>query len=216
MDPLHFCIAIIPVSVYMFLIGWINLSRRPFLTGGARDLAALAIAVSGFVIAGPMELFLPESGAAVFGSWIWLPLILLYALVVTLFLLLTRPRLIIYNMTSDQLRPTLQELVSEMDSDARWAGNSVVIPNLGMQLAIEAYPGIRNVSLTSVGPEQDLDGWAELKVQLQNVLAEKPQPANSQGVSFVLLSIILAAAVVYSLVTGRQEISQGFLEMLRM
>ena len=61
MDPLHLCIALGPLAVYLLLLGIINLMPRPFMTSGARDTAALSIAISGFVVAGPMELFLPGS-----------------------------------------------------------------------------------------------------------------------------------------------------------
>ena len=46
MDPLHFCIAIAPLAVYLLLLGVMNLRGRPFVTTGARDAAALALAWS--------------------------------------------------------------------------------------------------------------------------------------------------------------------------
>ena len=66
MDPLHFCIGVAPLAVYLLLIGLLNLSNKPFVTTGARDAAALGIGVSGLVIAGPMELFFPEGAASQF------------------------------------------------------------------------------------------------------------------------------------------------------
>ena len=143
-------------------------------------------------------------------------MILLYALVVTLMLLLMRPRLIAYNMSSDQVRSVVKDVIGQLDPQARWAGDCVIAPGLGLQLALEAYPGIRNVTLASVGPDQDLDGWHKLKLHLQSALAGTKQVPNLQGLSFVLLSAVLTAAVVYSLLTGRQEIAQSFREMLRM
>ena len=215
MDPLHFCISILPVSIYMLLIGSINLSRRSLVTTGARDLAALAIAVSGFMIAGPLELFLPEAVAAVLGAWVWVPLIMLYALVTTLVLLLMRPRLVIYNISASQLRVLLERVLRELDPQTSWAGNAASAPNLGVQLAVESYPGIRNVSLSSVGPEQSQDGWHHLRVHLAAELAQHTQPRNAQGASYVMLSLVLAGTVLYSVVMGQQEIAQAFVEMLR-
>lgn len=216
MDPLHFCIAVVPVATYLTLIGWINLRQRPFVTTGARDLATLSLAIVGLMIAGPMELFLPESVAALIGGWVWLPLLTLYALVVTLVLLLIRPRLIIYNMTCDRMRPLLKEAVHDLDQEARWAGDSVVLPNLGMQLAIDAHPGIRNVTLTAIGTEQNLEGWTKLKNHLSQTLGSMKQTPNYQGVSFFMLGIVLMCAVMYSLFNGRLEIAQAFREMLRL
>lgn len=216
MDPLHASIAVVPLAVYFFLIGWINLSPRTFITTGARDLAAVAMAASGLVVVGPMELFLPERLASMIGGWVWVPMILLYALLVTLALLLMRPRLIVYNLSADQLRSAVNEVLGELDSHARWAGDSVIAPELGIQLALEAHAGVRNVALVSVGPEQDLVGWHKLKRQLKARLEGTTQPLNLQGLSFIFLAVVLATAVVYSLVSGRQEIAQSVHEMLRM
>ena len=216
MDSLHFCIAVVPLAAYMLMVAWINLRRYPFLTTGARDLAALAIGISGLMIAGPLELFLPESLAAAVGGWVWLPLLTLYALVVTLILLLARPRLVVYNIGVDRLRPILKQISHELDSNARWAGDSVWLPELGISLAIDAQPGISNVTLASVSNDQNLDGWALLRKTLSASLKESQQPPNVQGVSFMVLAIFLTLVVVYSLFTGRQEIAQSFRQMLRM
>ncbi len=216
MDSLHFCIAVVPLAAYLLLIGWINLSPRPFVTTGVRDLSALAIAVAGFAIVGPMELFLPETVASIVGGWVWLPMIILYVLIVTLTVLLMRPRLVIYNMSQNQLRPILKQVISDCDSEARWAGDCVISPRLGVQLAIECNAGIRNVMLTSVNADQDLDGWNTLYLRLRQELANNQQPRNAQGVSFLVLSAMMVAAVGYSLLTGRQEILQAFRDMMRM
>lgn len=179
-------------------------------------MATLAIAISGLVICGPMELFLPEAMAALIGGWVWLPLLVLYALIVTLVLLLIRPRLVVYNITSERLRPILKEVINELDDQARWAGDSVSLPTLGVNMAIDAHPGIRNVTLASVGTEQELNGWVKLRMRLASALRENRQPANLQGISFLVLSTVLAIAVVYSLFTGRQEIAQAFRQMMRL
>ena len=83
---------------------------------GVRDAAALALAVSGLVIIGPMELFFPFEAAARFGPHVWLLLLALYAMGVVLVLLLLRPRLVIYNISVDTLRPILAELVDRLDA----------------------------------------------------------------------------------------------------
>ena len=54
-----------------------------------------------------------------------------------LVLLVLRPRLVIYNISVDQLRPILAELVEQLDSEARWAGDSLALPALGVQLHLD-------------------------------------------------------------------------------
>ena len=145
MDPLHLCIALGPLAVYLLLLGMINLIPRPFLTNGARDTSALCIGISGFLVVGPMELFLPEGAAAKFGPFVWLMLLVLYLLMVTLLVLMMRPRLVIYNITEEQLRPVLGELVGELDPGARWARDTLLIPKLHVQLCVETQAAMRNV-----------------------------------------------------------------------
>jgi hypothetical protein len=99
MDPLHVCIALGPLAMYLLVLGAVNLSRRPVVASGGRDALALALAISGFVAAGPMELFLPEMVAAWWGGWVWALMLTGYLLVVLFIVLMMRPRIVIYNCT---------------------------------------------------------------------------------------------------------------------
>ncbi len=84
MDPLHLSLSLGPLGVYLVIVGAINLRRRPMLVSGTCDFAAITIALSGLVIAGPMELFMPQVALAQFGPYIWLLLISFYILCVAL------------------------------------------------------------------------------------------------------------------------------------
>ena len=148
MDPFRFYLALGPVAIYLLLLGAVNLSRRPLLVSGGRDAATLALAVSGMVIVGPIELFAPL-GAAQAGPYVWFLLLALYALCATLALLLLRPRLVIYNISVDKLRPVLATLVEQLDTDARWAGDSLVLPGLGVQLYVDSFAMLRSASRVS-------------------------------------------------------------------
>ena len=65
--------------------------------------------------------------------------------------LVVRPRLVIYNMTVEQLRPTLANVVTRISIPyARWAGECLVLPRLGVQLHVEPFLAMRNVQLASL------------------------------------------------------------------
>jgi hypothetical protein len=216
MNPLHLTIALTPVSIYLLLLGIINLRTRPLLLTGTRDTLALALAVSGFVVAGPMELFLPEAIASILGGWVWLPLIALYVLGVTLLVLMLRPRLVIYNISWDQLQPGLRRVVSQLDADARWAGEGLVMPNSGVQLHVDYHAGLRNVQLNSLGASQNVAGWRRLEQALSKALATTRVPANTHAFSFLFFALAIAALIAYSLATGGQEIAQSLRAMFRL
>ena len=161
-DPLHVCIALGPLAMYFVALGAMNLASRPVLTTGGRDFVALGIALSGLVAVGPMELFLPESAAQIYGPAVWGIMLSAYGLCVLLFALIMRPRLVVYNFTASELRPLLEKAATRLDAGACWAGDSLSLPALRVQLHLESYPLMRNVQLVAVAGEQNLISWRRL------------------------------------------------------
>jgi hypothetical protein len=216
MDPLHVAIALVPLATYLLVLGAINLSSRPLLTTGGRDAAALAIALSGLVVAGPLELFLAEEAAVLYGGWVWAIMVAAYILIVVLAVLLMRPRLVIYNITLDQLRPLVADAVARLDPEARWAGESLVMPQLGIQMHVEAAPLAKNVQLVSSGPDQNIFGWRQLEMELSTALRRTRTSPNPHGVSLLCFGMLLAAAATYILARDPGSVMQALNEMLRL
>ncbi len=214
-DPLHLAIALVPLAAYFVLLGLINVARRPLLATGARDTAALGLAISGLIVAGPMELFFPEAAANEMGAYVWLFLIAFYSLVLTLIVLLLRPRLLIYNVRPDQFRPALAEAVSRLDDQARWAGDCLVIPRLGVQLHVEPVGAMRVVQLIAVGPKQNDVGWRQLEAELAKALKSRQGSANPHGYVFLAVGLTMLTVVCYQVMTHHVEVVQTLHEMLR-
>ena len=214
-DPLHQCIAFGPLVVYLLILGTINLGRRPLVTTGARDTAALGIAISGFIAAGPMELFLPEMTAALLGGWIWALLMTFYLLCLLLVVLMIRPRLVIYNATVEQIRPMLADVVARLDDQARWAGESLVMPNLGVQLHVDALAILKNVQLVSTGPMQNIAGWRRLEDELARELRQAKGSPNPYGISLITFALLLGGMVLYWMYRDPGGVQQALSEMLR-
>ncbi len=213
-DPLHFVIGVGPLAVYILLIGLLNYSRRPFLTSGSRDATALGVAISGLVIAGPMELFMPPAAADRFSGWVWILLLMFYGLCVSLFILLMRPRLVIYNISADQLRPLLMEAVHDIDKESRWAGDCLMMPNLRIQLHVE--PSIlRNVQLVSSGPKQSLEGWLKLESKLAEALKPIRSSRNPVGLGMMIIAGLLTLTCTIWMLSSPQSVAQSLSEMLR-
>ena len=140
-NPLHVAIALGPLAVYVMLLGMINLSSRPLVTNGARDTAALGVGVSGFILMGPFELLLPQATEFHWRGLVWLLLLAFYVLGLTLVVLLLRPRLVVYNIPAERIRPLLANLAVELDPDARWAGECLVLPQIGVVFRGGGCPG---------------------------------------------------------------------------
>jgi hypothetical protein len=214
-SPFHVVVAIVPLALYLFVLGWINLLRRPHLTSGARDTAALALALSGLVAIGPMELLMPVAAANQFGPYVWLLLATLYLLGVVLGVLLMRPRLVIYNCTLDQLRPALAETVAELDHDARWAGECLSLPQLGVQLYVQAARSLRTVQLIGVGPNQSFEGWRRLMLTLRPRLKSSRSSANGWAVLWIAHAVVLSGVSLWLTIRDPQAIADGFRQTLQ-
>lgn len=215
MDSLHFCIAVAPLSVYLLILGLLNLWGRPFLTTGTRDAAALGIGLSGMVIAGPMELFFPEEAALQFGGLVWLLLVAFYGLCVSLIVLLLKPRLVVYNISAEQLRPVLTQVAMELDKSSRWIGDSLYIPSQHVHLHMDSIDWLRNIQLTASGSRQSFEGWRRLESGLRSGLATARVGPNLVGIPLLVSSGLLAVLAAAWMLSEPQAVAQALDEMLR-
>ena len=211
MDPFRLCVALGPVAMYLLLLSAINLSRRPLLVSGMRDAATLALAVSGLMIVGPLELFFPFDAAVRFGPLVWLLLLALYAMLVVFVLLLLRPRLVIYNISVDKLRPALAELVDRLDSDARWAGDSLMLPGLGVQLYVDHSAVLRSVSLVSAGGNQNHQGWRRLEMAIGEAMAREEVARNPRGLGLMGIGLAILAVLVLAIAQNPEAVARSLL-----
>lgn len=217
MDPVALTIALGPLAVYLLWLGAINLRRRALVVTGTVDVAWLAAAVSGLVVVGPMNLFLPEAAGRRFGPLAWPLLVAFYALCVVLYVLVARPRLVIFNLPPEQLRPLLESLVCRLDSEARAAGDAMQLPQLGVQLHLEAAMAMRNVSLVATGDRQSHSGWKRLERELRAALAAVEVAPNPRGFTLLAVGLVLVGwPLVELLSTPSHVVAQQLRDMLRM
>ena len=219
MESFHQCLALGPLAIYMLLLGVINLARRPFLVSGARDAAVLGLAVSGLVVVGPMALMFPEMTAAHLGpngfKYVWVMLLVLYALGLVVVLLTLRPRLVVYNISVDELRPALADLVERLDPDGRWAGDSLVLPRLGVQLYLDSAGWMRNVALVSAGPKQDYAGWAKLETSLATMLKHLEVRRNPRGMTLFSFGAFVIGMLAWTIASDPQGIARALFDLLQ-
>jgi len=215
MAPLRMCVALGPPAIYLLLLGAINLSRRPLLVSGGRDAAALALGLSGLVIVGPLELLLPVETAAKFGDYVWLLLVGLYAMCTALYLLTMRPRLVVYNISMEKIRPVLAELVNRLDAEARWAGDSLSLPSLGVHLYVDGFPFLRSVSLIAAGGRQTHAGWRRLESGLRAVLADEENPRNLRALPFLIVGGLLLVFLAYLVSRDPQAAAGPLLDLVQ-
>lgn len=216
MDPLRLIIAMVPLAAYLLLLGLINLRRRPVMMNGACDNLLLGFGLAGFAMVGPIELLLlPESTAFRFGGYAWVMLIILYVLSVLLLVMLGGPRLTVYNVAFEQLHAALADVVSRLDDQARWTGDTVFLPNRGVQFYLDRHPRLHNVQITALGNYQNFESWHLLEKELRVALRDTAKASRSFGIVFMFLALAMFAVALDKVCYDRGEIAQSFNEMLR-
>jgi hypothetical protein len=166
------------------------------------------------MLVGPIELLRPAGATREFGNFIWLVLLLFYWLWLLLGVLLSRPRLVVYNMSVEELHAVLADTASRLDAAARWAGNQLTLPTLGVQLHLDSFDIMRNVSLVASGGRQNIDGWRRLARELRTALAGVKVKPNPRAIGLAIVSLALLAVSVTQLVNNPEELMQAMNEVL--
>lgn len=198
---IHVAIAIIPVAIYLLLIGALRLRTRPLLTSGWRDTLTLGIAAAGLVAVGPMQLFMPPQAVERWHAWVWLMLLGLYLLTLVMVLLNSKPRLIAYGLTEPQFRSVLLEAAQQVDPTSQWDGEVLNLPNCSMQVAMEGTGSAHVHQVAHVGLLRNVDRWFELERNFVRLGGVVNCPRSLSGIPIVLAGIIFLLAGIIPLVT---------------
>ncbi len=215
MDPLRMTIATVPLSGYLLMIGFFNVRSRPTVVSGARDNLLLGIAVMGLIVIGPFELLLPESTAFRFGGYAWVMLVAFYLLSVALAAMVSRPRIVVYNSDPETIRPALAQTVRILDEQARWAGDSVVLPTIGMQLYMDRYAIMRNVQLKPIGIDQPFSAWVELEKELRSELKSVKCERHASGAVLMMMAATILSVAATTYWREHAELARLFQEMIQ-
>jgi hypothetical protein len=216
MDPVHLVLAFAPLGLYVIGLGIVHWRRRPVVLAGSTDISLLSVAVVGLAIVGPMEFFLPAA-LPLPGQYVWLMLLFCYSLLVMLWNLLARPRLVILNIAIDRLRPILTEIAARLDSHPQWAGDSLALEELGVQLHLEDYHPMRTVSLIATGARQSETGWARLRTELAAALRGIESPDRRRGYAFLAVGLLMLAwPLGQALALGTPIVAEKLADLLRL
>ena len=183
-DPFRLAIALVPVAAYVLLLGVINARRRPFMTSGGSDLAALGVATSGLMFVGPLELFRPMAATRELGNYIWPMLLMFYWLWLVLVVLLSRPRLVVYNITMEELHPVLAKKHGIADGDwvtaeSRRGSLTVrcqVVTTIRPDVVFVPYhwAGEKSVNLATIAAQDPISKIPEYKVSAVRIERVRP------------------------------------------
>jgi hypothetical protein len=214
MDIFSACVAFGPLAIYLLLLGVINSSLRPLVVSGTREILSLGLALMGLVAIGPMQLFMPQEAAVRFGGLVWALLLGFYVLSLMLAIMLSRPRLIVYNITLDELRPLLAENAERLDHDSSWAGKALSMPQMRVNLQLEGFAPMRNVTLSATPDEQSISGWRRLAAELRLALRQTRAANQTHGFRLIICGVLILLALALKVADDPQMIAQGLSRIL--
>ncbi len=206
-DPFTILLALLPLIAYLLVISAVRLSGRALVTTGGRDVAALALAVSGLLAVGPAELFFPSAAAAVFGPAVWIALAVFYGLSVSLVALSFPPRIAVYGRTAEELFGPLLEAAQTLDAKA--SGDErllqVTLPTLGIHLRIDGHRGIDYAQIVAFEPNVSLRFWSKLLGATRAKVHAQTTPFPRRGFAMLGFTLVLGG-ILLTQSFGQQEL----------
>ena len=107
-------------------------------------------------------------------------------------------------------------LVAELDKTAKWAGDSVELPKLGIQLSIESKNTMRSCQIVAVGHSQNLANWAKLRIELAARLKTVKVTANPYALSMIGFALVLGTLIALQIIQNPQIVMDDLRNFLRL
>lgn len=215
-EPFVVLLALLPLISYLALLSLIRLSGHVLVTTGGRDIAALAVAISGLVMVGPIELFFPRTAATVFGANVWIALGIFYALCVTLLALMSRPKLVVYGRTPADVFPALLAAAQAIDPAATGDATAlqVYLPASHLRLRADGQRFVDYAEIVAFEANAPPAFWSQLLGQLRVQVAAAPARVPRRGFAMLLSALALTAILLWQSFGNQALLVQGFKDWL--
>lgn len=211
-EPFTILLALLPLIGYLLVLSVIRLSGRALVTTGGRDVAALAIAISGMLAVGPAELFFPTAAATVLGPAVWVALGVFFALCTTLMALTTTPRLVVYGRTPEELLEPLLAAARDIDPQATGDTNTlqVHLPQAGVHLRLDGMRYIDHAQVLAFEPHLSPRFWRALLLNVRDQVSRRPSPMPRRGFAMIVVVLLLGSILVWQSFGNRELVVEGF------
>lgn len=217
-DPFATVVALLPLAAYLLLLGGIRLRQRPLVTTGVRDGAAVALAISGLVVVGPINLFFPAPAAAHLGWWVWVLLMVLYLLSVSLLLFSFPQRIVVYGVRPRDVLEPLEAAARLVDPAATAIPErmQVSMPERQVHLRVESLGWTHAVAIEAFEKNLHPQFWDHLLRELRERTHSLRPPSNRGAAGMFLVGGLLLAIAIYQVVGQPDETIAGFRQWLNM
>lgn len=170
-DPLWICVNLLPIGTYFCILALVQATRRPLVTTGRRNFLALAVALSGLVISGPIDLALHSRLLPLtVVSTPWAGVVLYIVFVAALFPGSYRS-LVIYNASQEAVAGAVGKVLDRRGWKYKEVPSGWILPDRGVHLEIDEFSALANVML-HFRSLSDRELYLEIQGGLMELLSE--------------------------------------------
>jgi hypothetical protein len=107
-------------------------------------------------------------------------------------------------------------MIRRVGLEHSWAGESLALPEWGVQLQLEKFTIARNVSLVATAADQSYAGWRRLEMELAAELRSVEVAPNPMGLVLISGSSIVFISSLVWLVAERTLVAEKIVDLLRL
>jgi hypothetical protein len=207
------CTNLLPIGTYLCVLGLFHATGRPFITTGARDYLALALALSGLVITGPIDYILHGRMLPDFLVHSHLFGVVIYVLVIGSLVPRSYEKLVIYNCPLETLMPAIRGILDRAGHRFQEVRGGWILSDRGVSLECDPFPALRNVTLYFHGM-RDRELYGQIHRQLVDELTVKRTGWSLVGMFMAAAGGLVLAFSVWIVASDPQNIVAAIREVL--
>lgn len=199
-ESVFYCLNLLPLGIYLTLLGLIHVTGRSFVTTGVRDYLALVLALSGPVVNGPIAVLLrsrifPLADTLVDTLWGG-ALIYLAAIV----FLTPRPysRLVIYNVSESSVAAEMEKVLDQLAVPFQSLPGGWLLSEARIRLDLEAHHWMHNVTLEFRG-QVAAKLFQQIREGLSSALELRPASGSVAAIALTLAGTLVLAFPIWHL-----------------
>jgi hypothetical protein len=185
-SQLTICSNLLPIGTYLCVLGLFHAIGRPLITTGRRDYFALAIALSGLVITGPIDYILHGRMLPDFLVHSHLIGLGIYLLLAAALVPRSCEKLVIYNCQVNSVMDAVRVILQRSGQKFQEVPGGWILSERGVSLECDSFGGLRNVTLHFHGM-RDQELFGQIHNELISMLAAK-------RTGWSLVGLVIAAA----------------------
>jgi hypothetical protein len=202
------CTNLLPIGTYLCVLGLLHAAGRPLVTTSLRDYLALAIALAGLVVNGPIDVVLHSRMLPDFlerGPWFGL---VIYVVLVAALAPRGYESLVVYNCSESSVGAAVRTILQRVGSGFQEVPGGWILAGRGVSLEIDSFPVLNNVTLCLRGM-RDRELYRQIQLDLPELLAEDRPRRSAVGLLMAVAGGMVLALPVWILARNPHAIADA-------